>query len=165
MMTAPVRQNRTPGTQEHQFGWSRNPLAEFDELISQMGGLLESTVGNVAPRAGLAVWTPLADVSETDDAYRVELELPGIKSKDIDVEVAAQELVVTGEIKERERHGILRRSTRRTGRFEYRLRLPSEVSPEGVKADMSEGVLTITVPKAESNKSRRVEVTEHHDGG
>ncbi|MGP4001407.1 Hsp20/alpha crystallin family protein [Streptomyces sp. 8N706] len=144
---------------ERPLGWARNPLAEFDELINQMGGLLESTV-EAAPGAGMAAWTPSADVTETDDAYHVEVELPGVKSKDIDVEVSGQDLVVTGEIKDRERKGVLRRSTRRTGRFEYRVLLPSEVNTEGVKADMSEGVLTITVPKAEVAKPRHVEITE-----
>lgn len=159
MMATPVRRHRGPQLPQRPPGWSRNPLAEFDELISQMGGLLESTVG-VAPTAGTAAWTPLADVTETDETYLVELELPGVKSKDIDIEVSGQELVVTGEIKDRERKGALRRSTRRTGRFEYRMVLPSEVNTEGVEAGMSEGVLTITVPKAEVAKPRHVEITE-----
>lgn len=143
---------------------ARNPLAEFDDLISQMGGLLESTVGGAAPSTVVPTWTPLADVTETDDAYQVDVELPGIKSKDVDVEVSGQELVVSGEIKERERKGILRRGTRRTGRFEYRILLPGEVNTEGIKANMTDGVLTITVPKAEVAKPRHIEITESGTG-
>ncbi|GAA1240025.1 hypothetical protein GCM10009578_095710 [Streptomyces rhizosphaericus] len=143
--------------------WVRNPLAEFDDLLSQMGGLLESTVGGAAV-PGLATWTPAADVTEEDEAYHVELELPGVRRQEIDIEVNGQELTVTGEIKERERKGVLRRGGRRTGRFEYRLRLPSEVNTEGVKAAMSEGILTITVPKAETAKPRHIEITESIQG-
>lgn len=57
--------------------------------------------------------------------------------------------MVIGEIKEKERKGVLRHGTRRTGAFEYRLRLPGEADAEKVTADMSASVLTVTVPKAE----------------
>jgi HSP20 family protein len=158
MTTPVVRRRRPTGAMERPLGW-RNPLAEFDELLTQMGGLLESTVGTAAPTAAMAVWTPPTDITETDEAYLIELELPGVKSEHIDIEVSGQDLVVTGEIKERERKGTLRRSTRRTGRFEYRVVLPSEVNTEGVKAEMSEGILMIAVPKAETAKPRHVEIT------
>ncbi|MEU6303329.1 Hsp20/alpha crystallin family protein [Streptomyces chartreusis] len=156
-MTTPVRRHRGGAMQGSPVGWARNPLTEFDQLLSEMSGLIESTVGGTAPAVA---WTPLADVTESDDAFHVEIELPGVKSKDINVEANGQELVVTGEIKEKERKGVLRRSTRRTGSFEYRLRLPGEVDNEKINAQMSDGVLTITVPKAEVAKPRHIEISE-----
>ncbi|MFD0055933.1 Hsp20/alpha crystallin family protein [Streptomyces sp. NPDC127168] len=156
-MNMPVRSHRGGATAERPLGWARNPLTEFDELLNQMSGLLESTVGGATPAAA---WTPLADVTETEDAFEVEIELPGVKSKDVHVEANGQELVVTGEIKEKERTGVLRRRARRTGAFEYRLRLPGEVDAERVTADISTGVLTVTVPKAEAAKPRHIQVTE-----
>ncbi|CBG75414.1 MULTISPECIES: Hsp20/alpha crystallin family protein [Streptomyces] len=143
--------------QARPLGWARNPLTEFDQLLSEMSGLIESTVGGATTAVA---WTPSADVAESDDAFRVEIELPGVRSQDIDVEANGQELVVTGEIKEKEHKGVLRRSTRRTGAFEYRLRLPGEVDTEKINARMSDGVLTITVPKAEVAKPRHVEISE-----
>jgi HSP20 family protein len=156
-MATPVRRHRGGAMQDRPLGWARNPLTEFDQLLSEMSGLMESTVGGTAPAVG---WTPLADVTESDDAFHVEIELPGVKKKDINVEANGQELVVTGEIKERERKGVLRRSTRRIGSFEYRLRLPGELDAEKVNARMSDGVLTITVPKAEVAKPRHIEISE-----
>ncbi len=156
-MTMPVRHRRGAAVQARPVGWARNPLTEFDQLLSEMSGLIESTVGGAATAVA---WTPLADVTESDDAFHVEIELPGVKSKDIDVEANGQELVVTGEIKEKERKGVLRRSTRRTGAFEYRLRLPGEVDTEKINAQMSDGVLTITVPKAQVAKPRHIEISE-----
>ncbi|MFJ4368985.1 Hsp20/alpha crystallin family protein [Streptomyces chartreusis] len=156
-MTTPVRRHRGGAMQGSPVGWARNPLTEFDQLLSEMSGLIESTVGGTAPAVA---WTPLADVTESDDAFHVEIELPGVKSKDINVEANGQELVVTGEIKEKERKGVLRRGTRRTGSFEYRLRLPGEVDTEKINAQMSDGVLTITVPKAEVAKPRHIEISE-----
>ncbi len=156
-MATPVLHHRGAVTPAGPLGWARNPLTEFDQLLNEMSGLIESTVGGTAPAVA---WTPLADVTESDDAFHVEIELPGVKSKDIDVEASGQELVVTGEIKERERKGVLRRSTRRTGAFEYRLRLPGEVDTDKINAQMSDGVLTITVPKAEVARPRHVEISE-----
>ncbi|MEU5027507.1 Hsp20/alpha crystallin family protein [Streptomyces milbemycinicus] len=117
------------------------------------------------PGAALAAWTPSADVSETDESYHVQIELPGVSRQDVDVEVSGPELAVSGEIEERESKGVLRRTTRRTGRFEYRMRLPSEVNTEGVKASMSDGVLSIDVPKAETTKLRHIEITEAGESG
>jgi HSP20 family protein len=54
-------------------------------------------------------------VEETDDAHVVELEVPGAKKEDINIEVSGTELTVTGEIEERKRLGVARRRTRRTG--------------------------------------------------
>lgn len=160
-MTTPVRHQRGAAMQARPVGWARNPLTEFDQLLSEMSGLIESTMGAAAPAVA---WTPLADVTESDDGFRIEIELPGVKSKDIDIEANGQELVVTGEIKEKERKGVLRRSTRRTGSFEYRLRLPGEVDTDKINAQMSDGVLSITVPKAEVAKPRHVEIREASEG-
>ncbi|MEV6592932.1 Hsp20/alpha crystallin family protein [Streptomyces acidicola] len=165
-MTLPVRSRRSGGaTTERPLGWARNPLLEFDELLNQMSGLIESTVGGTAPAVA---WTPLADVRETDDAFHVEIELPGVRSKDVDIEAGGQELVVTGSVEEREREGVLRRSTRRTGAFEYRLQVPGypgNIDTEKIKADMSDGVVSITVPKAEVDKPRHIHITESAESG
>lgn len=59
----------------------------------------------------------------------------------------------------------LRRSTRRTGFFEYRLWPPGEIDTEKTTAEMSNGVLTVTVPKAEVAKPRRIEITESSESG
>jgi len=121
---------------------------------------MESTVGGAATAVA---WTPLADVTESDDAFHIEIELPGVKKKDINVEANGQELVVTGDIKKKERKGVLRRSTRRTGSFEYRLRLPGEVDTEKINAQISDGMLDITVPKAEVARPRHIEISDTSD--
>ncbi|WP_065966290.1 Hsp20/alpha crystallin family protein [Streptomyces sparsogenes] len=164
-MSMPVRRTGNEGAMERRRGWARSPLAEFDDLLNQMGGLLESTVGGGLPGMGLVAWTPSADVSESDEGYHLQIELPGVSRNEVDVEVSGQELAISGEIRERERKGVVRRSTRRTGHFEYRMRLPGEVNTEGVKASMSEGVLSIDVPKAETTKPRHIEITEAGESG
>jgi HSP20 family protein len=76
----------------------------------------------------------------------------------VNIELVANELMITGEIKEREREGILRRRTRRIGRFEYRVRLPEQVDADNIDAKLKDGVLTVRVPKLERAERRQIQV-------
>ena len=69
------------------------------------------------------------------------------------------DLVISGEITSSERGGVLRRATRRQGRFEYRTMLPADADPDQVSASLADGVLTVRVAKAETARPRRIEIT------
>lgn len=132
------------------------PFAELQEMREQMDRLFgELSRGSLL---GDEVWSPPVDLEEADDAWVVEAELPGVKQGDVTVELSDGELAIHGELKERERKGILRRRTRRTGQFDYRVSLPGEIDPDGVQADLKEGVLIVRVPKPASAKPRRIEI-------
>jgi HSP20 family protein len=107
----------------------------------------------------LLPWAPAIDVEETDDAYMVEMELPGAKSDDLSIDVCGNEVRVYGEIKQRERKGILRRQTRKVGEFDYRFSLPGDVDADEITAELSDGVLTLRAPKLETAKPRRITVS------
>jgi HSP20 family protein len=132
------------------------PLGEFE----RMRRLLDQTFGGFAlpAIAEVASWSPPVDIEERDDAYMIEAELPGVDRKDVNIDLVGNELTITGEIKEKEREGILRRRTRRIGRFEYRVVLPDQVDPENVEAQLKDGVLTVRAPKSQRAQRRRVEV-------
>ena len=152
-MPLPVRRHNTatqPPTR-----WE--PFRELEELHEQMGQLMESVWSGAGPGDG-GVWAPLVDVEETEDAWVVEAELPGVDRDDVNVEVRDSELAISGEIKERERKGILRRRTRRTGRFDYRVTLPGDVEAENLEASIKDGILTVRIPKPEQARPRRIEV-------
>lgn len=72
--------------------------------------------------------------------------------------LGGNELMIAGEIKEREHKGTVRRRARRTGRFEYRVSLPAQVDPEKIDASLTEGVLAVRVPKSERAQRSRIEV-------
>ena len=133
-----------------------DPFAELQRLNQQLQRYFE---GWSDLRSLAGAFTPLADVEETDDAYVVEIELPGIKREDVSVEMAGRRLTVSGERKERERVGILRRRTRSVGRFHYEVVLPGDVEEEGVTASMDEGVLSVRAPKPASERPRRIQVS------
>ena len=107
---------------------------------------------------------PAADIVETDSAYVIEVELPGVRREDVDVALNGNELVVTGEVKERKREGLFRRRTRRVGEFEFRVTLPGDLRDGDIEASLAYGVLKVYVPKAESTKSSKITVSESGDG-
>jgi HSP20 family protein len=139
------------------------PPREFEDLQMRLNQLMEGALtGVLSPDS---VWVPLADIEETEDAWVVEAELPGVNKKDINVDVRDSEVVVTGEIKEKERKGLLRRRTRPVGRFEYRVVLPGEVDADAIDASLDDGVLTIRIPKAEKARPRRIEIGSNAQSG
>ncbi len=101
---------------------------------------------------------PLVDVEETDDSYMLEVELPGVRREDIDLEVDQGRLGLTAERRKRERVGLLRHRTRTTGRFSMAVTLPAPVDSDAVTASLDHGVLTVVVPKAERARRRRIPV-------
>src|SRR5439155_23229723 len=101
---------------------------------------------------------PPVDIEEQDEGYVREAELPGDKREDVNIEDAGNEHSMTGEIKEKERKGALRRRTRRIGRFEYRVRLPEQVDASKIEASLDQGVLTVRVPKSERAQRQKIEI-------
>jgi HSP20 family protein len=153
-MTLPLQ--RSTGQAER---W--RPLREFENLYGEMDRLAQSVFGGLT---GEGAWLPAADIVETDSAYIIEVELPGVRREDVDVALNGNELVVTGEVKEREREGLFRRRTRRVGNFEFRVTLPGGLRDGDVEASLAYGVLKVYVPKAKSTKSSKITVSESGDG-
>jgi HSP20 family protein len=133
-------------------------VAQWDPFREIMEGVLASSLGDGK------IHVPRFDIEESDDAWIVEAELPGVKRKDVNVEVRDGELLVSGEIKERERRGVLRHRTRHMGEFEIRVSLPGDVDTERVDASIEDGVLTVQIPKPERAKPRKIEVGAHENG-
>ena len=137
-----------------------SPSREFEDIYDRMGQLMNLAFGLAPVQLADEAWTPLADLSETDDAYTVKVDLPGVHKDQVQVQVQDRQLSVTGEIPEpQENDGRQHRRSRRTGRFELHTYLPGEVNSDAVRAELADGVLTVTVPKAEASKPHKVEIT------
>lgn len=138
------------------------PLRELEQVSERMRRMLDETFGGFnwpAFSQEQGGFRPHVDIEETDEAYVVEAELPGVKRDDVNIELVGNELTISGEIKQRERKGALRRQMRRTGRFHYQVSLPSQVDAEKIEANLSEGVLTVRVPKSERAERKRILIT------
>lgn len=104
--------------------------------------------------------SPSLDVAETDAALEVQLDLPGMEAKDIDIQINGNTLTISGQRKEeREEKGkTYHRVERRCGSFSRSVTLPCPVNEQAVDAQYKHGILTVKLPKTEEAKSRRIEV-------
>ena len=160
MARLPARRGGTverPGSQRP-GRW--DPFSEFEDLYQRMGQLMSGASGGGWQPMGQS-WAPLADLSETGDAYLAEAGPPGVARDDISVELAGQELVISGGFKDSGTHrdGRALRRGRRPGRSGYRVLLPGQAGADKVTAALADGVLTVTVPKSEAGRPRRIQVT------
>ncbi|HEX2506488.1 MAG TPA: Hsp20/alpha crystallin family protein [Gaiellaceae bacterium] len=134
---------------------------EMETLMDELRRMLDQTFAGLTgwPAVRYAdTWAPPVDVEETEDAYIVEAEVPGVQKEDVNVELIGNELTISGEVKEKKRTGVVRRSTRRSGRFAYWVTLPEPVNADNIDAQLRDGILTVTVPKAERAERRVVEL-------
>ena len=117
-----------------------------------------------APFAELAEaggWSPALELAEDKDNLVVTAELPGLKKEDIEVTLHDGTLTIAGERKNErkvEDAGVYR-TERFFGRFQRSITLPSEVAGNNVKADYKDGLLTVTLPKSETAKPKKIGVT------
>jgi HSP20 family protein len=137
-----------------------DPWTEAMSLREAMDSLLQESV--VRPRGpgrmGLAL-----DVEERGDAFVITAPIPGMKPENVDISVQGDLLQIRAERQEERREeGEGRRwvlREQRYGTFERMLTLPSAVKADQAQAEFQDGLLTITLPKAEEAKTRRIPVT------
>ncbi len=137
-----------------------SPWTSFDRL-SSLRDLLDSAfqLAGPTPQGGRG-WTPALDIHEDADHVTVRLEAAGLKKEDFDISLHDDNLTVSGERKAEvePREGESFRSERFFGQFSRTVTLPAPVKADGVTATYADGVLTITLPKAEEAKPRKIEV-------
>jgi HSP20 family protein len=138
------------------------PFRELISLREAMDRLFEESF--VRPRAGwLAPWGPetlAVDMYETDQEVVIKTSVPGVKPEDIDITVVGDTLTIKGETKAEEKieRANYIRQERRYGAFSRSLTLPTSIVAEKAKAEFENGVLTLTLPKAEEVKPKTIKV-------
>jgi HSP20 family protein len=141
-------------------GW--DPLVEVTDLHKRMDEIFGEFFGRTPlPMAATeAVWSPLVDVHETKEGFKLQVELPGVKQEDIQLTIEGNSLILKGErkreneVKEDNYHRI----ERSYGTFQRSIVLPSVVDPNRVKATYRDGVLQIQLPKKEEAKPKEIKV-------
>lgn len=145
------------------------PVSRWDDPSEMMGRLqseLDHTLrqvfggrsnGNSTP----VMWTPSTDLREDDNEIVIKMDLPAVKPEDVDIELTRDTLVVKGERKfdDVERRKDYVRIERQFGTFQRSWTIATSVQADSIKAEFKDGVLTITLPKAEAAKPRKVQVT------
>jgi HSP20 family protein len=138
-----------------------DPLKEMLDLQERMNRLFDETLSRerLDDPARHGGWSPVADVLETEDAYLLELEIPGVGAGDFTVHADGSEIVVRGERRPAtgSRPEAFHRVERRHGPFARGFRLPQDVDASAITARLADGVLQLTVPKARKSGRVRVE--------
>jgi len=123
--------------------------------------LFEHFLANGNRARGIAAFAPRTTVAETDNEYEVEVDLPGMKPEDFQVEMRGDELWLTGERKQQkeEKGKNYHRIEQEYGHFERAIPLAVPVNEGKIKAHYKNGVLKVTVPKSETVRPTRVPVS------
>ncbi|MGF1598304.1 MAG: Hsp20/alpha crystallin family protein [Acidimicrobiales bacterium] len=150
---APTKPVPVPATSS---GW--DPFAELESWAHRVGNWPMMRWPNPLSAFDGVDFTPLADIEETDDTWLIEVELPGVNRENVEVETHGRTIVIHGERKEKERTGVMRHRRRVTGAFRYEVTLGGEFDAEAVTANLVDGELTVTVPKAEKDQPRKIKV-------
>ena len=121
-----------------------------------MDRLLEGLTSQGPRGAGVF---PLVNLTESKDNFYLRAELPGISSSELDIQATAGSVSISGERRiPAEKEARYHRRERESGRFSRVVSLPREINPDQVEAGLVDGVLTVTLPKAEIAKPRQISV-------
>jgi HSP20 family protein len=125
-------------------------LRDFNQILHN------NQAGNVS------AFIPPADLLVDDDGVTVYMDVPGLRAEDLDVELENDVLTIRGErpfpYAREDGKGPVRRIERGFGRFERTLRVPPGLDPATIEASLADGVLTLRIPKPETQRPRRIEI-------
>lgn len=137
--------------------FNRDPFASFRDEVNDLIGRLavEFDTGDA-----MEARMPSMDLSETDKQIEVKMDVPGMKADEINVEVQGNTLVISGEHREEkeEKGKTFHRMERRCGSIRRMVTLPCAVDEGNISAECNNGVLTVTLPKAETAQKRKIPV-------
>ena len=97
------------------------------------------------------------NIREEDDAYVLSALVPGLKAEDLNIQVLEDVLRIESEFKADETEYLMQELPQ--GSFNRTLRLPADIDPDRVEAKITDGVLTLTLPKAESARPKKIKIT------
>lgn len=137
-----------------------NPWQELSTLQRQVNRLLDEDILQSGIPERTFARVPAAEIEETSNAIHLRLELPGVEAKDLDLQVTDKAVYVSGERKSEtktENQGVIK-SEFQYGKFERVITLPARIQNTNVTADYKDGILNLTLPKAEEEKNKVVKI-------
>ena len=141
---------------------TRRPMKNLFSLHNEMGRVFGDLFGSQEGETDTeeTYWMPTVDISETENNFEIRAELPGVAEGDVNVSVTDNRLTVKGEKRQdAETEGKnYHRVERRYGSFQRSFTLPRNVETSNIKAGFADGVLTLTIPKAEEAKPTEIPV-------
>jgi HSP20 family protein len=138
------------------------PFGEFRMLQNEMNRLFSDFRPDVSGQEDVTYgsWNPKVDIFETKDGLVLEAELPGMKQEDFDLTIEDNVVTLKGErrFEKKTDNDNYHRVERAYGSFTRSFTLPQNISSEGTEAHFSDGILTVSLPKREETKAKKIEV-------
>ncbi len=137
-----------------------NPIRDFVSVQDEVNRVMNDVFGRGSGEGTAVVWQPPIDIEETPESYKVNVELPGMRLEDIKITVEDNRLVIHG-IKtrtEEQKNATYHRLERVYGTFERSFSLTHAVKSDKIEATYRDGILEVTVPKAEEAKAREIPI-------
>lgn len=137
-----------------------SPFRDLEDVSNRLARLFEDSSLSTGTNGG--TWVPAVNVEEATEELVLTAELPGMSHDDISIEMENNVLTISGEKTEERTEGDEKRRyhvwERRYGTFQRSFTLPRTVSPDDIRADFHEGVLTVRMPKVAEAKTRKISV-------
>lgn len=140
--------------------WDWQGFDPLNSLRDEIDRLFPGSAEAHSPSGGSHVWAPPLDLYENKDSLVLRAELPGMKREDFDISLHDDVVTVSGGRENGKRYegAATSREERFSGQFSRSLKLPKSVNPAAVKASYKDGVLTVTLAKADDAKPRRIQI-------
>ena len=141
-----------------------DPFRELEDVSSRLNrifGRMPSRTASDNEMLAVADWMPSVDISETESAYLIKGEIPGVKKEDVKVTIQEGLLTIRGERKRQkeEKNKKFHRVECSYGSFVRSFRVPDDADDAAVKAEFKDGMLNVTLPKSEKPKPKAIEVS------
>jgi HSP20 family protein len=140
---------------------STNPFAEMNQMRRQMDALSDLLLRGRSPARHVSAGVfPLINITENQNNYYVRAELAGMRAGDLDIQMTGRNLAISGErrIPPEGENVKYHRRERDAGKFSRIIGLPGEIDSDRIEANMTNGLLTIVIPKSEAAKPRQITV-------
>ncbi|MCW5962021.1 MAG: Hsp20/alpha crystallin family protein [Pyrinomonadaceae bacterium] len=139
-----------------------DPFRDLRNLQDEMNRLFSSSVPRLSNQEEMSAgWSPSVDIYEGENQIVLEAELPGMKRDDFELSIENSVITLKGErhFEKKDERDNYHRVERAYGSFTRSFNLPRTVSTEDIKAEFQNGVLTVTLPKREEAKARKIEIS------
>lgn len=141
-----------------------DPFRELEDVSNRLNRLFGRALVKTEPASDILPlndWIPTTDISETDTAYLIKAEIPGVNKEDVKVTLQDGMLTIRGERRQEkeEKDKKFHRIERSYGSFMRSFRMPEDADESAVKAEFKDGMLNVTLAKSEKAKPKAIEVS------